>query len=723
MDKQFGWIDFYTSLANKLLAYKNDRKLLIERIREVYNHSEISMPTLDCGGIPADIDPFTVFGLFNKGISEANRKAIISNIAEVFSINAEQPIGFDGIPVLNNLNATFYAFSNDGRRKSGDIDRLWALFEAALAYADLHNEENREPFIKAFDGVRGQFGLSWKLTMGLYWTRPYAFLNLDSRNRWYMEFPEVVSPKVSKIVKSMKSLPGSEEYLELTALVKSSMESGTASCSSLPELSYQAWVVSEKVNKENKEKERRAKRPTVAHSLGDEDVISTSYWLYAPGEDASMWNEFYEEGVMGLGWGDLGDLSQYATKENMRKRLLKSRGNETSQMNSALAVWQFSNTLKPGDVVYAKRGRSRILGRGLVESEYYYDENGGDYPNFRKVKGTDKGEWKLDEKFAMKTLTEVTDYQDFIAKTEALFANPEGDIEKVLEEPPVYTSENFLKEVYIEKSDYETLVKLLESKKNVILQGAPGVGKTFTAKRLAYSIMGMKDKSRVGFVQFHQSYSYEDFIIGYRPNEQGGFERRRGSFYNFCRAAADDSEREYFFIIDEINRGNLSKIFGELFMLIEADKRGPKYKLQPLYSDELFFIPENVRIIGTMNTADRSLAMLDYALRRRFAFFDLKPGFASDGFTNYRKLLNSDKLDMLIHCIEDLNNKIRDDESLGAGFCIGHSFFCDLTDDDIAEDRLNQIVNYEVVPLLREYWFDEPSLVREWEERLRDSIK
>ena len=323
----------------------------------------------------------------------------------------------------------------------------------------------------------------------------------------------------------------------------------------------------------------------------------------------------------------------------------------------------------------------------------------------------------------MKTLTEVTDYQDFIAKTEALFANPEGDIEKVLEEPPVYTSENFLKEVYIEKSDYETLVKLLESKKNVILQGAPGVGKTFTAKRLAYSIMGMKDKSRVGFVQFHQSYSYEDFIIGYRPNEQGGFERRRGSFYNFCRAAADDSEREYFFIIDEINRGNLSKIFGELFMLIEADKRGPKYKLQPLYSDELFFIPENVRIIGTMNTADRSLAMLDYALRRRFAFFDLKPGFASDGFTNYRKLLNSDKLDMLIHCIEDLNNKIRDDESLGAGFCIGHSFFCDLTDDDIAEDRLNQIVNYEVVPLLREYWFDEPSLVREWEERLRDSIK
>lgn len=723
MDKQFEWIDFYTCLANKLLAYKNDRKLLIERIREVYNHSGIGMPTLDHDGIPTDIDPFTVFGLFNKGISKANRKIIISNIAEVFSIDAEQPVEFDGIPVLNNLNATFYAFNNDSRRKPGDIDRLWTLFDAALAYADSYDEENRELFVKAFDNVHGQFGLSWKLTMGLYWIRPYAFLNLDSRNRWYMEFPEAVSPKVSETIKSMKSLPESEEYLELTALVKSSMENGAANCSSLPELSYQAWIVSEKVNKENKEKERRVERPAIAHSLGDEDVISTSYWLYAPGEDASMWNEFYEEGVMGLGWGDLGDLSQYATKEDMRKRLLKSRGNETSQMNSALAVWQFSNTLKPGDVIYAKRGRSRILGRGIVESEYYYDENGGDYPNFRKVKWTDKGEWKLDEKFAMKTLTEVTDYQDFVAKAEVLFANPEGDIEKVPEEPPIYTPENFLEEVYIEKDDYETLVKLLESKKNIVLQGAPGVGKTFTAKRLAYSIMGMKDKSRVGFVQFHQSYSYEDFIMGYRPNEQGGFERRRGSFYNFCRTAADDGERDYFYIIDEINRGNLSKIFGELFMLIEADKRGPKYKLQPLYSDELFFVPENVRIIGTMNTADRSLAMLDYALRRRFAFFDLKPGFASNGFTSYRELLNSDKFDRLIHCIEDLNNRIRNDESLGTGFCIGHSFFCDLTDNDIAEGRLNQIVNYEIVPLLREYWFDELSLVREWEKRLRDSIK
>ena len=188
---------------------------------------------------------------------------------------------------------------------------------------------------------------------------------------------------------------------------------------------------------------------------------------------------------------------------------------------------------------------------------------------------------------------------------------------------PIYTKKRFLDEVYVTETDYETLVKLLKNKKNLILQGAPGVGKTFMAKRLAYSIMGIKNVDRVMMVQFHQSYSYEDFVEGYRPSKEH-FELRKGSFYKFCKKAEDDDENDYFFIIDEINRGNLSKIFGELFMLIENDKRGEKNKIQLLYSDEEFYIPKNVHIIGLMNTADRSLAMIDYALRRRFAFFDLK---------------------------------------------------------------------------------------------------
>ena len=219
-------------------------------------------------------------------------------------------------------------------------------------------------------------------------------------------------------------------------------------------------------------------------------------------------------------------------------------------------------------------------------------------------------------------------------------------------------------------------------------------------------------------VQFHQSYSYEDFIMGFRPSEKG-FELKKGSFYNFCKKAEIDSENEYFFIIDEINRGNLSKIFGELFMLIENDKRG--VELQLLYSDEKFSVPNNVYIIGMMNTADRSLAMLDYALRRRFAFYEMKPGFNTDGFSKYRMSLSNTKFDNLIKCVEQLNVVIASDESLGEGFCIGHSYFCSLK--EVNRQELSRIVEYELIPLLKEYWFDEPVKMANWADNLRSAIK
>lgn len=285
---------------------------------------------------------------------------------------------------------------------------------------------------------------------------------------------------------------------------------------------------------------------------------------------------------------------------------------------------------------------------------------------------------------------------------------------------PEYTAENFLDDVYMFEEDYSRLVGLLRNKKNIILQGAPGVGKTYAAKRLAYSVMGVKDVERVMMVQFHQSYSYEDFIMGFRPSATG-FELKKGAFYNFCKKAEIDSDNEYFFIIDEINRGNLSKIFGELFMLIENDKRGNA--LQLLYSDEKFAVPKNVYIIGMMNTADRSLAMLDYALRRRFAFFDIKPGFETPGFREYRMALDNEKFNKLVSCVESLNREISVDESLGEGFCIGHSYFCNLQPDTIDDSWLYGVVEYELISLLKEYWFDEPMKVKDWSENLRSTIK
>ena len=267
------------------------------------------------------------------------------------------------------------------------------------------------------------------------------------------------------------------------------------------------------------------------------------------------------------------------------------------------------------------------------------------------------------------------------------------------ESTETYTKDDFLEEVFMTEERYDNLVGILRNKKNIILQGAPGVGKTFAARRLAYSMIGAKDDERVEFVQFHQNYSYEDFIMGYKPVEDG-FELKSGIFYRFCQKAANHPEDDYFFIIDEINRGNMSKIFGELLMLIENDYRGTKVTMA--YNGLPFTVPKNLFIIGMMNTADRSLAMIDYALRRRFSFFEMEPGYDSEGFSKYQKDLNSEALDELILRVKDLNREITLDKSLGKGFCIGHSYFCGR--DVCTDDWLKTVVEYEINPKLSEYW-------------------
>lgn len=281
-----------------------------------------------------------------------------------------------------------------------------------------------------------------------------------------------------------------------------------------------------------------------------------------------------------------------------------------------------------------------------------------------------------------------------------------------------YAKAEFLKEVFMSEANYDSLVALLKNKKNVILQGAPGVGKTFAAKRIAYSMMGEKDDNRVEFVQFHQNYSYEDFMMGYKPTDTG-FELRYGIFYRFCQIAANHPDKDYFFIIDEINRGNMSKIFGELLMLIEKDYRGKKATLA--YNGMSFSVPDNLYIIGMMNTADRSLAMIDYALRRRFSFYSMEPGFATDGFKAYQASVNNVHFDKLVAEVENLNKAISNDKSLGSGFCIGHSYFLSKPEDDI-DAWVKGIVRFDIVPMLQEYWFDDTDSVKKWSDLLSGAV-
>ena len=720
MNKEYlTWVAFYSEFAEKLLPYMEDRKTLIEKIKAVYAAIDMRLPKLEKDNNIVDIDPFTIFGLFNKGITDANRIAILKGISQEFSVKAPVPTSFNGIPVLNNQKATYYSFISD--RKDDDIDTLWEVFASAVAYAKNHSESSKAALIKAYDAALLQKGIKWNLTMGLYWICPYEYINLDSRNRWYICNPENMPSDFIESVGNFSTVPSGEKYLQINDRCRSILEKGNYRYKNFPELSYYAWIVSEEVNEENRVvAAKNNQRSNVGEAIGDKNVQTTHYWIYSPGDNACMWDEFYDAEIMAIGWGEIGDLTTFATKDAMKQKMKECIDPTLSYKNAAHATWQFVNDMKPGDVVFVKKGMHRIVGRGIVTSGYLFDASRNDeYKNIRQMNWTNKGEWEHPGQAVMKTLTDITSYTDYVEKLNALFEDDaDEEIEEVEIQYPAYTAEDFLNEVYMSRTDYQTLVSLLKNKKNIILQGAPGVGKTFAAKRLAYSMMEVKDSSRVMMVQFHQSYSYEDFIMGFRPAATG-FELKKGPFYSFCKKAEMDSENDYFFIIDEINRGNLSKIFGELFMLIENDKRG--VSLQLLYSDEKFSVPSNVYIIGMMNTADRSLAMLDYALRRRFAFFEFSPAFETEGFRTYRQEKSNKKFDNLIAAIEKLNVAIENDDTLGRGFRIGHSYFC--TESEIDDMWLNAVITYEIVPLLNEYWFDEPSKVRDWEHVLREAIR
>ncbi|MEJ5069327.1 AAA family ATPase [Enterobacter sp. MYb186] len=637
-DGRFAWAAFYQAFASKLLAWQDRREELVAGIHRI---------AADVGGMshlqdkPAqgephplkDICPFTTMGLFNRSLTDANRKVIAGRLADLLGVNEPVPDSFDGIPLLNNQKSWFFAYEKT--RTADDINFLWEMFAHAIKFAD---EPNADPeiFSYVYDATSDVHNVGWNLTMGLYWIRPWFYPTLDSQSQYYIQ--KVLNIKILK--NGAKGRCSGQSYLSIMQALKQAFAQPNFPVHSFPELSLTAWNTD--VTQSKDEVENRTWKVYLLNKIRTLCLQKESPYF-----------------------------TSQELKENYLDEIKADHPNNNTVENS---IYYYLQILRKDDEL-------KFLNAGNYE-----------YLNFDK--------------------TELQSVTEESVEESALPA-------KNAHKP--YAISNLLEEgCFLDEEKIQLTLQRLKDKKNLILQGPPGTGKTWLARRLAYCLMGEQAPERISAVQFHPNLSYEDFIRGWRPGKEGRLELIDGPFVNAINKALNNPAAKYVVIIEEINRGNPAQIFGETLTLMEADKRTPNEALELSYRtdpDEKIYIPENLYIIGTMNIADRSLALLDLALRRRFAFVDLKPVFnnAWKIWVNQKFAVNLDVLDLIESRLSVLNETLANDVTLGPQFCVGHSYFTPAAGQQIGEALAwyEQVVETEICPLLAEYWFDAPNKVND----------
>ncbi len=685
MFRNFTWITLYQELARELAGWENRQEELVDLLEELRAQGYVVTPMQDRDGDGArfllrEIDPFTFFGVFNRRISIEQRLSILARMKELFHLKSELPEDFDGVPLLNNMKSWF--FSGQSSRHMEDVTKLWRVFQAALADNPLENEE----FQQAFDEAEQVKQTNVNLTMGLFWIRPDTFLSLDQANRAYLG------------VRLPQEGLNARFYVDT---IRSFMSEGR----SFPELSLAAWgAENERVWRisESKETEYRA-------------WGGVNYWLVGAYWDdhdpADQTERFLAEGIWENGFQDryINDVFSMRVNDRIAIKAVSTQRNglpfdARGQTISRMAI-------KAIGTIVANRADGRAVevewDPGFDEKVWYF------YTNRRTV-------WRLrlDAKYRFLEFAERLrdfiwhgrdqDYAWFLRHWQTGAAAGAAGSEDAEQVHKPYSVEDLVASgVFLSEEELQQIISRLESKKAMIIQGPPGVGKTFLARKLAYALMKEMDSERIEMVQFHQSYSYDDFVRGYRPVEgkAGSFGLQNGVFHNFCQRAIQDPDHEYVFIIDEINRGNLSQIFGELLMLIEADKRGPAFAVPLVYrnpDEPRFFVPQNLYLIGLMNLADRSLAMVDYALRRRFVFVTLRPQYESRLFRRWllERGMAPSLVERIVSRMSELNRVIREDPLLGENYQVGHSYFIPRGENfgSLDEAWYRAIIHTEIAP-------------------------